>query len=214
MADKVQTAVTSWMHGNGFHTVKTQDALYWGAKQKGGIKVPEEPGRADMLVLRNERVVFVEVKTLKNGTWSHEQWGMHQRTWASMMAFDYQLDTWVLLVCDTGWYSVPTVKIAFLDSYADKKARMAWLVPAYDLHLWTVEFTSKHGVTTIPYHKEFASRVTMKEEDCHDNLLEALGHWALDFNASHLALGSNFALQWEHGQFNVPASHPFLAAFD
>lgn len=213
MADKVQNNVTAWLRKNGLHTIKTQDALYWGEKQSGGIKVPEEPGRADMLVLRNESGVFVEVKTLKNGTWSHEQWGMHQRAWASTMAFEYQLDTWVMLVCDTGWFSVPTVKITTLESYVNKRPRMAWLVPAYDLHLWTVGFTEKHNVTTIPYHKTFAGRVTLKEEECHDNLLEALGHWGEDFKVDDLAFGLNFALQWEQGFFTLPPSHPFLLAF-
>lgn len=214
MADKVQNDATKWFRANGFHTIKTQDALYWGGNQKGGIKVPEEPGRADMLALRNERAIFVEVKTLKDGTWSHEQWGMHQRTWASMMAFEFQLDTWILLACDTGWFSVPTCKVAFLDSYTDKKPRMAWLVPACDLHLWTVDFTNTHGVTTIPYHKAFAGRVTLKADECHDNLLEALGHWGIDLEQDHLAFGENFALQWGHGFFTIPPSHPFLSAFD
>jgi hypothetical protein len=214
MADKVQSDVTKWLRASGLHTIKTQDALYWGAKQKGGIKVPEEPGRADMVVLCNESACFVEVKSLKDKTWPHEEWGMHQRTWASMMAFDFKLDTWLLLACDTGVFSVPTVKTPFLNSYADKLPRMAWLLPAYELHLWTIAFTERHGVTTIPYHKEFASRVTMKEEDNHDNLLEAFGHWGVDLVPEYLAFGSNFALQWVRGSFQIPSEHRFLETFE
>ncbi len=210
MADKVQQAATTLLRANGFYTVKTQDALVWGNNRGPGVKVPDEPGRADVVVMRDGNAVFVEVKTIEDSVWDSQQWTERQRAWTSMMAMDFGLDTYILLVYIARSASRADVRCNFLEDYLEKTPRLAWLIPAYELDGWLAQFEAMHGVHSIPYHSAMSGRISVREE--HDGLLERFGHWGLD-NEDYLAYGSNFALRWQTGYFLIPADHWFRAEF-
>jgi hypothetical protein len=158
---------------------------FWGCSVRADATMKfataEEPGRADLVVMKRGRGCFVEVKNGRD-SFAFSELRENQRQWIETIALPiYQTSVWIWLVLGS---SPPHLDLLRYN------IRQAWLCPYHQFLEVEAKVLPYSG--SIPYRAGKGYRKELQE-----NHLDAM----------HLL--ARFALRWKQGHWQLPQPHPF-----
>lgn len=187
MADSKQPEVTRSIRNWGFYTHKPTDAYKtgWAQKRPRQLITPTESGRFDVMVMRNGRVAFVEVKN-DTFSFSFAQFQQNKRDWLKIME-PFRISSWLFLLLGDRPPSYNK------ETYVH--ARRAWLIPIEEY------FAAEQLLTPIQ------NSIPMIASKGYSKVLQEQ-----KLDAIHLF--APYELSWSKGSWELPEDHIFRSVFD
>lgn len=182
MADRSQAKVTRALRNAGFWTFKAQDAVWTKGFAGKKLALPEEPGKADLIVARNGVMIFVEVKDA-GLAFPFASWRDNQREWARATWDDFRLDYALAITLGTD----PPNRDP--ERYAPERL---WIVPRFCYE--SIEALVEPYQSSLPYRVGPGYNRVLQDNN---------------YDAVHLF--ADYALTWEKGVFTFPRDHWLLS---